>query len=395
MRKLSIVAGVGVSFLAAGTALAQPGSLAVVRVGATGVTAPLTSAAAPVFIDHFGATTLGQAAPSLTWALPTTTTGAQRRLTISGSQVAEGGLQLSSNGQYLVLGGYDASVGTAAGTGAGLLNNAGTPRVVARIDSSGAIDTSTVYGNGEFSGGAGTGLRGVYSADGSSFYGVGNGTGTLPATSGGIRRVAFGTVTSAGFPSTLISPGASGTGTANVRRAIAFNGQLFASTNSSPFTGVNSVGTGVPVTSGNAQTNLFGTGGSSYDFFFASTTVAYLTDTRAIANGGGLQRWNFDGSAWTLAYTINLGLEPTTGLSGLTGMNLPGGGVYLAGVSADGRRLVTTTDNLSNVSASVSFSVLATAPDNTFFRGVAIPAPGAAVAMVLGSLVASRRRRVV
>jgi len=387
------VASVAALLVSVAGAMAQPGDLAVLRVGATGGGSALTSAAAPVFIDRFNSTAAAQTAPVTTWALPTTTSGAQRRLTISGSQVAEGGLQLSSNGQYLVLGGYDASVGTAAGSGAGLLNNSGVGRVIARIDSAGNIDTSTVYGNGEFSGAAGTGLRGVYSQDGTSFYGVGNGTGTLPATNGGIRRIAFGTVTSAGSPSTTISPGGAGTGTANVRRVQAFNGQLYASTNSSPFTGVNSIGSGIPTTSGNSQTNLFGTGGSSYDFFFASTTVAYLTDTRAIASGGGLQRWNFNGSTWTLAYTLSTGLN--IGLSGLAGQNLSGGDVYFAGITSDGRQLVTITDNLANISAVGSFATLATAPTNTFFRGVAIPTPGAAVALGFGVLAATRRRRTV
>jgi len=391
VKKSIAVASLAISLVSIGSAMAQPGNLAVLRVGAAGGTTSLTSAAAPVFIDRFDSIAPAQLAPTVTWALPTTTIGAQRRLTISGSQVAEGGLQLSGNGQYLVLGGYDASVGTAGGTGAGLLNNSGTGRVVARIDSAGNIDTSTVYGNGEFSGAAGTGLRGVYSADGTSFYGVGNGTGTLPGTSGGIRRIAFGTITAPALPSTLISPGNAGTGTANVRRVQAFNAQLYATTNSSPFTGVNSIGAGIPTNSGNSQTNLFGTGGSSYDFFFLSSTIAYLTDTRAIASGGGLQRWNFDGSVWSLAYTLTTGLD--VGLSGLTGLSLAGGDVYFAGITSDGRRLVTITDNTGNVSATGSFVTLATAPANTFFRGVAIPTPGAAFVLGLGTLAASRRRR--
>lgn len=370
----------------AGAAQAQtPPQLAVTRVG-TG-SAALSSAAAAVFVDFYSTSATNQTSALTTWALPTASSGSSRSLTYSGTATSEGGLQLSADGRYLVLGGHNAAPGTAQGSGAGTLGAVNATRTIARIDSSGSIDTTTGFGNGEYANASGTSLRSVYSADGSSFYTAGQGgTGT-----GGVRYVTYGTVTSPSSPSVLITNNA--TGAVNIRRVAAFNGQLYASTNSTPTTGVSTVGSGVPVTATNPMTNLFGTGGSSYDFFFASSTVAYLTDTRATASGGGLQRYNFNGTSWVLAYTINAGL--TTGLSGLTGVNLGGGNFYFGAITQDGARLVSITDNLANTSSAGagSFVTLAIAPTNTAFRGVAVPTPGVLALMGFGGLLAARRRR--
>lgn len=386
VSSLAVASAVGLGSIA--FAQNQPPAVSVLRVGATGSSTALSNTAAPVFIDTFASGTANQSGPSATLAISTTTNGLNRRLTMIGNATSEGGLSLSSDGRYLTLIGYDSAVGAASST----MFPGTTNRVIARIDSAGNIDTTTVLANGEYGGTAGTNVRGVVSADGSSYYVAGNGTGTGSNSTGGIRYVQHGAITAPASPSILIAPSASNGGTGNIRRTYLANGQLYAVTNSSPFTGVNTIGTGSPTTAAQTMTNIFGTGGSAYDVFFASTTTAYLADTRATASGGGLQRWNFNGSTWTLAYTLNSGLPG--GLSGLAGAVLSGGDVYFAGITADGSRLVTITDNLANIAASGSFTTLAIAPTNTAFRGVAIPTPGAASLLAGLGLVAARRRRV-
>ncbi|MFC7480206.1 hypothetical protein ACFQX7_09365 [Luedemannella flava] len=137
------------------------GNLVVLRVG-TG-SAALSSAATEAFLDEY--TPAG--ALVRTVALPTTGTGANRRLTVSGSATTEGALARSADGRYLTLGGYDADPGTAsvAGTAA-----ATTARVVARVDGAGVVDTSTALTDA-YSGGN---IRGAVTDDGSRFWTVGS-----------------------------------------------------------------------------------------------------------------------------------------------------------------------------------------------------------------------------
>jgi hypothetical protein len=167
----------------------------------------------------------------------------------------------------------------------------------------------------------------------------------------------------------LTSPG-------NVRALGIFQGQLYGTSGSGTFTNVFTIGTGIPTMSGQTSTSLPGfptTGASPYSFvaFDLDANVAgidtiYVADDRAIASGGGLQKWTNDGFTWTLAYTLTSGL--TTGLRGLTGVTDAGGPIlYATTTAAAGNQLVQVVDTGS----SSSFTTIATAPTNTAFRGVA------------------------
>ncbi|HYF65914.1 MAG TPA: hypothetical protein VD886_23995, partial [Herpetosiphonaceae bacterium] len=83
-----------------------PGNPVVVRVG-NGTA--LSNAAAPVYLDEYDRMT-GALIRSV--KMPTAVSGANRRLTMSGSSTSEGSLNLSSDGRFLTLAGYDATVGT-------------------------------------------------------------------------------------------------------------------------------------------------------------------------------------------------------------------------------------------------------------------------------------------
>lgn len=133
-------------------------------------------------------------------------------------------------------------------------------------------------------------------------------------------------------------------------------------------------------------------------FFFASPSILYVADTgngkQTSANSslgdGGLQKWintAADGSGtWNLAYTLYLGLNlvsnksasGTTGLYALAGA-VSGSSVLLYATDAtigdmDTTHLVGITDTLAFTTASQaaaeSFTVLASAPMDSNFKGV-------------------------
>ncbi len=125
------------ALLAAPAHAATPadGNIVVARVG-TGGSSALSSAAAPVFLAEYSSS----GALVKTVALPTAASGSNRPLMMSGSASSEGALTLSPDGRYLAFAGYAAAPGT---TSVASTLASGTPRVVARLGSDGAVDTST------------------------------------------------------------------------------------------------------------------------------------------------------------------------------------------------------------------------------------------------------------
>src|SRR5262249_56861181 len=96
-------------------------------------------------------------------ALPVAPNGANQPLTLSGTASSEGALWRSTDGHYLSLAGYAAAPGTM-----GVVNtaSASTNRVVARIDATGTVDTTTRLNTG-FSG---NNVPGAASVHGTAFW---------------------------------------------------------------------------------------------------------------------------------------------------------------------------------------------------------------------------------
>lgn len=324
------------------------GNVVVLRVGDG--SAALTSAATAVFLDEFNTTATAQTALQ-SIALPTAVNGANKRVTDSGSSTSTGQMTRTSNGAYLVISGYDAAPGTASVTGTA---SATTNRVIARVDHTGAIDSTTALTDAY----SGNNFRGVASFDGSSFYTAG--TGTNP----GVRYATLGATTSTQLSTTVT----------NIRTVQLFNGQLYCSSGSGSFVGVSAVGTGVPTASGNTITLLPGFSNtltpSPYAFYFADANTIWLADDSANANGG-IQKWTLGSGTWSRAAvyqsTTNIGCRALTG-------RVEGGALVLYAITADAApKLVKFDVN------STTFTTLATSPANTVFRGVALapaaPAP--------------------
>ena len=359
-----------------GAASASPftsGDLAVVRVG-DGVTVPASGVAAPVFIDEYTPSgTLVESVP-----LPTKASGTNQPLTLTdGRQL--GALQLSTNGQYLTVGGLD----TVSGGG-----NYTTGRTIGRIDNQGNVNTSTTLTDAY----NGTGsLSGVTSVDGSNFW--------LSGTNG-VHYETLG-----GSSSTALNAQSS-------NQIVINNGQLYfsAGSSSAPTTnGVWSVGTGLPTTSSQTAAILPGfpeslpnTGGFVFFNLHNSPTGA---DTLYLGvfpqTGYGLQKWTFDGTNWNLVNTFSTGL--TGGILQLTGELVNGvpvlfGTTRPAGGGGNlGNSLVTLTDNGN----SAAFTTLTTVGADYGLRGVsfvpvAVPEPSTFVllasGLTLGVVIARRRQ---
>jgi len=332
-----------------GSAIAS--DVVVCRVGSG--SAPLSSAAASVYLERHAS----DGALVQTIALPTAINGSNRRMTLAGTNKGEGGLAVSSDGNYVTLAGYDAAPGAASIAAS---ETSAVNRVVARIDAAGTVDTTTRL-NTAFSTGS---VGGAASVNGSAFWVSGSGAAGI----GGVWYLSRGTT---GGTQVLAGPN-------SVRTLNIASGQLFGATNTATYTAVFGVGTGLPTIAGQSADLLYGLPVSQpYGFAFFDRIASidgldtlYIADDHSIAAGGGIQKWAFDGSIWYQVTTFTDGLGAVGGVRGLVaeaqGANIV---LYATTVEASGNRLVRVVDDGSTSPTAV---VIATAPGNTVYRGVAL-----------------------
>src|ERR1700744_4323912 len=103
------------------------GNIVVYRVGDGTTTLGFT--AVPIYLDEY--TPTGTLVQSI--LMPTVASGANQVLTCSGSATSGGLLNLSGNGKYLVVSGYNAAPGSSSATA----------QVVGLVDYNGIVNTST------------------------------------------------------------------------------------------------------------------------------------------------------------------------------------------------------------------------------------------------------------
>ena len=152
-----------------------PGNVVTYRVGDG--SSSLVNTGNPVFVDEY--TPTGTLVQSI--ALPTATAGANHRLIASGTATSEGLMTRSTDGQYLLLTGYDAPIPT---TGLVGTTSASVPRSVGRIDANAAIDTTTALT--DFA--SANNPRGVASTNGTDLW--------VGGAAGGVRYATTGSTTS-------------------------------------------------------------------------------------------------------------------------------------------------------------------------------------------------------
>jgi hypothetical protein len=103
----------------------------------------------------------------------------------------------------------------------------------------------------------------------------------------------------------------------------------------------------------------------------ARPALARPPRSRSVANGGGIQKWTFNGTTWILGATFSAVTSGTaTGYRGLTGVML-NGQVTLVGTTTEAvsNRVVVFVDTGSG---SPTGALIATSPATANYRGVAL-----------------------
>jgi len=332
------------------------------------------------------------------------------------------------------------------------------PRVVALIGANGSVNTTTALYN-VFNG---NNPRSVYTVNGTSFYV--SGQGDSPDATGGVFYATMGSHSATAITGLDTNSKSSSQDTREVQ---IYNGQLYVSADSKEGSGSNRDYIGTLGTAGSPPTSLanggagptelsgFGNSGgtgkvtitaattnginavgkeinlSPEDFYFANATTLYVADSGAPKNDsetndktgsplgdGGLQKWSLVNGSWSLDYTLAAGLNlvantassGTTGLLGLTG-EVVGNTVELYATNytigdTDQTYLYGISDLLTATTKPTgeTFTVLATAPADSTFKGVAfapapLPEPATWAMMLMGfgglgaSLRTARRRQ--
>jgi len=343
----------------------------------------------PISLEEF--TTSGSFV--MTDTLPTVDSGINFGIVGEYGSSSEANLELTGDGHSLLIGGYQADA-SFAGTGhpGGYSNLNGealaqsldtdVPRLEAVIGANGVANITTQY-NDIFSTNNPRSIWAATGTPGSTLYVSGQGADN---TDQGIFTVQAGsnTVTGSPAPVAITSNNAIST-----RIVEGYNNNLYysvdqknASTGIFEYTGLptNSAVTPVRITPANNGTVNF----SPDAFYFANATTLYVADTGAPKNkglgDGGIQKWSFNGTAWSLQYTLtpsnfvqnyndktsNLN-DGEIGFESITGQ-VVNGSVQLFAVSytigdADKDGLYAISDNLTATSAgSDSFTELMMAP---------------------------------
>ncbi len=371
---IALIAIVTTESVEAGQITSTPfsaGNLVVYRVG-DGVTS-LSSSASQVYLDEY--TTSGVLVQSV--AAPSSGLDS---FVASGTATSEGMITLSADGSCLVFTGYNAALGTAkiAST-----TGAAAARVVATVDASGNLVTRKL-GTASFSG---NNIRGAASTNGEDVW----------VSGGATPGLAY--LQMSGSGETQVSSSLT-----NVRGAEIFGGQLYASSSSGSYKGVNTVGSGLATTSG--QTAILSAASSNPNAFFLADLDAGVAgfDTMYVADDGvGLEKFALVGGSWTLVGSIGSAADTYRGLTGV----VSGGTVtlyattYGGGSATGGGKLVAVSDSSGyDMAINGSATVLATASNYTAFRGVAfapsaVPEPATIVMLglaLVGALFGVRRR---
>jgi PEP-CTERM motif len=443
MKKINLrlsVSALAFAFVALGASRAGaqtlpllPGDLVVTVYGKANTAATnntyLDGDATPISLQQFSPTIsagIDNTTPALTETLPTTGTGNNVGIVGEYGSSSEGTIQVSGNGQYITLGGYDGNLdevggpygNTNNGTAEAQSTSSSVPRVAAVINiATGNVDTSTVlniYNTNN--------PRSIYSTDGSTLYL--SGQGASKSDQGGLYLTSTGTQSTVPNGATPIFNQVStrtvtgfnvnaSTGTAsttNLYYSADQNSSKGVQTGIFQYTGLpagsQGTNTGVRLTLASGVVNGVTVNFSPQGFFFANATTLYVADTGSPKAGGnadgGIQKWSYvaAGQVWQLDYTLTYNFSTSsseTGFSSLAGSVVNGvvdlyATSYTAADDApDG--LYGVADTLSSTTAPAGEAVVqlaASSPDSDF-KGVAIvpaaaPEPSTNALLILAAL---------
>ncbi|PZU07238.1 Calx-beta domain-containing protein [Sphingomonas sp.] len=309
------------------------GNLVVFRIG-TGE-ASLTNAATAVFLDEY--TPQGTLVQSI--AMPTNASGVNYALVGSGTASSEGILNLSTDGQYLLLAGFNAALGT---TGVNS-SSAATGRVVGRVAADGTIDTSTILS-------ISSDIRSVASVDGGSFY-IGTSTATYYESLGSTAGTA------------LVSQ--------NTRDVEIYGGQLYYTTAST----AGSVGAGLPTTSGQTATPFtfsVSPGSNLGDFYLADLDGTPGNDTLYVVDSSnGLEKYSLVAGTWVKNSAVKV-LTDGTSVTGYEGLTVSISGSTVTAYVSTPTRILSLVDTSGFNQAMSTTSLTSVVDRTTGFSGQAI-----------------------
>jgi hypothetical protein len=202
-------------------------------------------------------------------------------------------------------------------------------------------------------------------------------------------------------------------GNANTRTVAFFGSQLFGAMSSGSTVGIYLINTSGSNPSTGA-TSWIATGTSSnhspYGFVLFDNTqnlytsngynVAYIADDGSASSeatgAAGIEKWVYNGSAWTQAYTLLDSTLPASAAAyhGVAGeLDTSTGNAVLFATTKDGSTLQQITDPLAatdpGTPATDSYLTLATASTDYFFRGVAlapVPEPSTLALLAAGAI---------
>lgn len=320
--------------------LANNRNLLVVRVGSG--SSILTNSATAVYLDEY--TPAGVLVKTI--PMPTIDAGTNKKLTLSGTSAFEGYPVLSPDEETVSLFGYNSAPGTSS------VSTTTTGRTIGIINSKGIINASTTITDA-FSGQ--TVGAAVFDGDNGIWMAGGN----------AVRYAALGASTS----TILASTGGRGIGI--------FNGQLYLSSVSGS-TRLATVGPGVLPIAWQTITNLSGepyTTSSPCQFFLVDACnsvpgmdVLYIADYNA-----GILKYSLVNGTWVSNGKIGIGNDQYAGITG----SADNGNIVMYAIrksgtgSNGGGELVSIIDNNGyNGSFTAAPTVLATAQNNTVFRGI-------------------------
>jgi hypothetical protein len=336
-----------------------PGNIIVNRVGDK-VTAMGTDlyVARVVFLDEY--TPSGSLVQSI--PLSSGVTGSNRILTQSAGTSNDGWINLSVDGQYLVVTGASVPAGSASV----LTPSSTNPKIVGLIKFDGTVNTTTGltdFADNDF----------TYSAISTNGTDIWVGGSTLVYTT-------IGSTTSTVVSTDQIF----GFKTLNIT-----NGQLYESSSLSFATGLGSVGTGIPTTSGQVVTSLPGYpagffASSNFQFAFADLDasvagpdVLYVADDGDVAENGGISKYSLVNNAWTLNGIVGSGADDYRGLT----ISMSGTTVTIYATRKGNNSGLVGGDELVKLEDATGYngafsgtpSLIASVPvDKASFRGVAL-----------------------
>jgi hypothetical protein len=346
----SAAVGVPLSLLGSSAASAATfggNNLVVYRVGDGA--APLGNVATAVYLDEY--TPAGVLVRSI--PVRTARSGANQPLTATGLSTSEGEIVRSANGKWLTITGYAAAPGAAGPGGLSLTASLPTavPRTVGIVDGNGVVDTSTTLSDGPAI------VRSATTLDAQHLWVAGGDAGLRSATL-------------ASHTSTPVA----GTATSNLNEVTVQGGALF--TSASAGARLSLVNGAAKPGAGGALTAVPGVPAGilpyGYSFLdlnagsYAGTGLDTLYVLDDADRGGSVEKYTFNGTAWTLAGSVTL-----DGAFALTATQ-SGAAVSLAVTTPAGLYSLSDPNGAAGTFAATSPVLLASAPANTAFRGVAL-----------------------